>query len=398
MELLSVHAVLFIAAAAVAAAMPLPLVARKALLLIANAAFLWTFHPLAPVVFLATSLLGFVAARLGAAGASPAVFALGAAPLLVPLFLPKLGWLWSAAGGSEVANAVGSRAAMFIGASYFTLRALSFAFDARRRGQLTFGLFDYLTWNSFFPTIVSGPIERADHFDETFARLGRPSADDLVQAVVRIFIGLFKYRVLGSIARAWADPVFQFASGHGAPPTAQAWIAIYAWLLYTWCDFAGYSDMAIGVARLFGIRLAENFDNPFWKPSISDFWRGWHLSLSFWIRDYLFVPLAGRSASPWRPHAAALASMTLCGLWHQPNAGWALWGLTHGVGLSVHQAWTTRLRKNFALKKKLAKSLGWRLLGIFLTFNFVAFSWTLVIDPLHPTTAVRWWKVLLGLA
>ena len=396
----SLTSLVFIAAAALLCALPLPALVRRAILLAANGWFLWTFDPLAPAVFLVSSLVGFGAAKVAARGASGWTFAACAAPLLVPLFLPKLSWLFDFEGGDAIGNAVGTRLAVFIGASYYTLRALSFAIDARRTGALGFGLFDFLVYNSFFPTIVSGPIERHDHFSKTFERLGKPSLEDLREAAIRVFFGLFKNRVLGTIAIAWAAPVMGFAddSAERLPlDTGGAWIALYAWLLYTYFDFAGYSDLAIGVARLFGIKLAENFDNPFLRPSIAEFWRGWHLSLSFWIRDYLFLPLAGRSASPVRPHLAALASMTLCGVWHSPNLGWAMWGLMHGAGLSVHQAWTLRLRKNFALKKKLAQSLAWRVFGIVATFHFVAFSWTLVIDPLDLSATVRYWKLLLGL-
>jgi alginate O-acetyltransferase complex protein AlgI len=396
LDLFSRHSLIFIAAAVVLCAMPLPSLLKRLVLLVANVAFLASFDPLAPALFAATSVVGFGAAKVAARGGGSVAFAACLAPMLVPLFLPKLGWLFDLSGGDVVGNAVGARAALFIGASYYTLRAMAFAIDAKRSGALHFGFFDFLVYNSFFPTIVSGPIERPDHFAKTFARLGRPSAEDLREAAIRIFVGLLKNRVLGGIAAAWAAPVMGFDGVGDDLATGRAWIALYAWLLYTWFDFAGYSDLAIGVARLFGIKLAENFDNPFLRPSIAEFWRGWHLSLSFWIRDYLFVPMCGRSPSPLRPHLAALASMTLCGVWHGPNPGWALWGLAHGAGLSLHQAWTTRLRKNFKLKKRLAQSPAWRVFGIVATFHFVAFSWTLVIDPYDLSIAAGFWKVLLG--
>lgn len=396
MELFSRISLIFIVAAAIACALPLPTPLRRLVLLLANCFFLFTFDPMAPALFAGASVVGFIAARLAAKGASSAVFGLCLAPLAIPLFLPKLGWLFDMSSGATVGNAVGARAAVFIGASYYTLRAISFAIDARRTGKLHFGFFDFLVYNSFFPTIVSGPIERPDHFAKTFERLGRPDAEDFKEAAIRIFFGLTKKVLLGSIAAAWAAPVMGFANDPSSVTTGSAWIGLYAWLLYTYFDFAGYSDLALGVARLFGIRLAENFDNPFLKPSIAEFWRGWHLSLSFFIRDYLFLPMCGRSPSAIRPHLAALASMTLCGIWHNPNLGWTLWGLAHGMGLSVHQAWTLRLRKNFALKKKLQASLPFRVVAIFLTFNFVAFTWTLVIDPYHLGPTVEFWKVLFG--
>ncbi len=398
MDLFSHTTLIFLVAAAIACALPLGKDFRRLALLAFNAYFLYTFDPLAPVLFLATSLIGFFAAKTAARGTTNATFALCCAPLLVPLFLPKLGWLVDLShlfSGGTVGNAVGARLAIFIGASYYTLRALSFALDAKRTGALHFRLFDFLVYNSFFPTIISGPIERPDHFAKTFDRLGAPNGEDFKEAAIRITLGLLKKVVLGSIAASWAAPVMGFTKDPSLT-TFEAWRSLYAWLLYTYLDFAGYSDLALGVARLFGIRLAENFDNPFLKPSIAEFWKGWHLSLSFWIRDYLFVPLCGRSTSVLRPHLAALASMTLCGLWHNPNLGWMLWGLAHGAGLSVHQAWTMKLRKNFKLKKKLQASTAFRAVSIFATFNFVAFTWTLVIDPYHLQTAAEFWKILLG--
>ena len=412
MDLISLQAVLFVGAAVLAVALPVPMGARRVLLLGANAAFLYLFHPLAPLVFLAVSLLGFGVARMAAAGAATPLLVLAGAPLLLPLFLPKLA-LFSGASGSiagaaaageaaGVGNVVGARMAYFIGASYFTLRALHCVIDARRQRRLHFGLFDFLVYNSFFPTIVSGPIERADHFAQTYGRLGRPSLDDLGAGVVRLFQGLIKKVVLGSIALQWAAPITGFAhtmGGAAAPGAGEAWLALYAIALYAYFDFAGYTDLALGVGRLMGIRLAENFDNPYLRPSIAEFWRGWHLTLSFWIRDYLFLPMCGRSASAVRPHLAALGSMTLCGLWHAPNVGWGLWGLAHGAGLSVHQAWTVWLRKRFKLKRRLAGSRAVRVVAVLLTFHFVALTWTLVsIDPNRLSPTLAYLRVLFGMA
>ena len=395
MELISLRAALFLAAAAVGVALPLPRTARKALLVAFNLGFLALFHPLAPALFLGVTALGILGCRLAARGAGNALLGLLALPLLVPLFLPKLPGF--SGEGSDIGNVVGARLAVFIGASYFTLRALHAILDAKRNRRETLSPFDFLVWNSFFPTLVAGPIERADHFALSLDRLGRPSADDLHAGVARLFIGLVKKVVLGSLALQWAAPISNF--GHAPVPGAgQAWVALYAIALYAYLDFAGYSDMAIGAGRLMGLRLAENFDNPYLRPSIADFWKGWHISLSFWIRDYLFTPMCGRSKSRVRPHLAALASMTLCGLWHAPSLGWACWGLAHGAGLSVHQAWATWLRRHFKLKKRLSQSLAVRVAAVVLTFHFVALTWTLVsIDPARLGPSLDYLAVLFGL-
>jgi alginate O-acetyltransferase complex protein AlgI len=325
---------------------------------------------------------------------------MASAPLLVPLFLPKLGWFAGGGEGTQVGNVLGgSRLVLFVGASYYTLRALHFVIEARRRRELLLGFWDYVAWNSFFPMLVAGPIERADHFRQSFENQARATWDDVAAGLTRIFQGLLKKVVLGGIALRWAAPITGFgAEGAPEPGQGQAWLALYAICLYAYFDFAGYSDLAIGAARLMGIRLAENFDNPYLKPSISEFWRGWHLSLSYWIRDYLFLPMCGRSRSVVRPHVAALSSMALCGLWHAPSWGWLLWGLLHGLGLSVHQAWTLWMRKRFALKKRLAQSHAYRVLCVLLTFHFVTFAWTFVaIDALRVAPTLRYLRLLIGL-
>jgi alginate O-acetyltransferase complex protein AlgI len=322
-DLISLTACAFVAAALAATALPPSPIWRRAALLVFNLAFLASFHPLAPLVFAAAALLGFAAARRAASGAALPLVVLLCAPLVLLLFVPKLVDFGTV---GAAGNVLGSRALLFIGASYFTMRALHFVIDARRKRVLPLGLFDYLVWNSFFPTIVAGPIERAQHFAATYARLGRASGADWAEGARRIFFGLLKRVVLGHLAFAWARPMATFDAGT-ALTWSEAWLALYAMVLYAYFDFAGYSDLAIGSARLFGIRLAENFDNPYLRASISGFWQGWHISLSTWIRDYLFLPMCGRSQSAVRPHLAALGSMALCGLWHAPQWGWIVCGL-----------------------------------------------------------------------
>lgn len=397
MDLISLESALLVLAAAGLVALARTSGQRHGLLLLLNGVVLAALHPLAPVVFLATSLVAWQAARLAARGAPAIAVWSAAAPLLVPLFLPKVGWLGGGA-GTQVANVLGARLLLFVGASYYTLRALHFVIEARRRRECLLGFRDYLAWNSFFPILVAGPIERADHFKKSFEPLARAGWDDVAAGATRIFQGLLKKVVLGGIALRWAAPITSFgAEGAAEPGRGQAWLALYAICLYAYLDFAGYSDLAIGAARLLGIRLAENFDRPYLKPSIAEFWQGWHLSLSYWIRDYLFLPLCGRSRSVLRPHVAALVSMALCGVWHAPSLGWLLWGLLHGAALSVHQAWTLWMRKRFALKKRLAQSRAYRVLCIVVTFHFVTFAWAFVaIDAQRLAPTLRYLLLLVG--
>lgn len=397
MELISLQALLFVAAAALLVALPQPTTSRRALLLVANTAFLYLFDPLAPLLFLSVSVAGFFVARLAARGVGGVTLFLLCLPLLVPLVLPKLP-MFGTGKAATMGDVGGARLVFFIGASYFTLRTLHFIIDARRHGVQHMGLFDFLVYNSFFPTIVAGPVERADHWNKTYEKLGKPDAEDIRVGFTRIFTGLLKKVVLGGLALQWASPLTGFDMASADLSVSTAWSAVYAITIYAWLDFAGYSDLAIGVGRLMGIKLAENFENPLMRTSVAEFWRGWHMSLSFWIRDYLFAPLAGRSRSAVRSHLAVMGSMTLCGLWHGPTAVWALWGFAHGVGLSVHRAWTSQLRKNFRLKKRLERSPVARVVAILLTFHFVSLTFMLVaIDTTRLGPSLGYLAVLFGM-
>lgn len=378
MDVLSLEALGFLAAAAAALALPTPRAARLAILGIANLAFLALAHPAAPAVFLATTLAAFALARAAARGLAAPLFAAACVPFAGLLLLPKTGLLGEAPGAAALggfAAAFAKAPAFFVGGSYFTLRALQMVFDARREGAAPASLLETIAWNGFFPTLTAGPIERSQHFAESLGRLGRPSPEDLLDGSWRIFLGLLKKVVLSQLFYAWAAPLLAFETG-ASVARGEAWAALYAFGLYFYFDFSGYSDLALGAGRFCGIRLAENFDNPFLRPNISEFWRTWHVSLSTWIRDYVFLPLCGRSTSPWRPRAASVASMVLCGLWHGPTLGWAIWGAFHGSALAAHQSWVSFLRRRLRWKQRLAKSrVAWAA-STFVTFNFLAFAWT----------------------
>lgn len=386
MDVISLRAAGFLALAVVLLAIPAPRTARLVLLTIANLAFLALLHPGAPAVFAAVTLAAYVGAKIAASANatkengtfSPRNITVTIFSLLIGslLFLPKTGIFGGASGAaSGFAANFAKSPAYFAGASYFTLRALQFMFDARREGIVHFNILELFAWNGFFPTILAGPIERSQHFEQSLQNLGRPSFADIQDGVWRIYLGLLKKLVLSQIFFTWAQPLVDFER-HIVPTTGEAWLSLYSFGLYFYFDFSGYSDLALGAGRFCGIRLAENFDNPYLRPNISEFWRTWHISLSSWIRDYVFLPLCGKGGSPRRAHVASVVSMVLCGLWHGPTAGWALWGVLHGAALSIHQSWTAWLRKHFKWKQKLAKSKTAKIVAIVFTFHFLAVAWT----------------------
>ncbi len=187
----------------------------------------------------------------------------------------------------------------------------------------------------FFPHLVAGPIVRARAFLPLVARRKHWSWLRADTGVLLILLGLLKKLAIADRMALYVDPVF---AGPEAYATATLWLAAVAYAIQIYCDFSGYSDMALGLAHLLGYHLAPNFDMPFLSANIAELWRRWHISLSSWIRDYLFIPLGGSRGSRWRTYRNLLLTFALCGLWH--GAGWnfVLWGLLNGVLLVVHAA------------------------------------------------------------
>ncbi|MFN0207148.1 MAG: MBOAT family O-acyltransferase [Planctomycetota bacterium] len=399
MDVLSLRAAGFLAGAMFLLFIPSPRAAKMFLLAVINLAFLYLLHPAAPGVFLAVTIVAFLTANLAARGGSSWIFSLIAAAIASLLFLPKTG-IFGTSGGDSTAGFAASFSKMpafFAGSSYFILRALQFVFDARRERKVSLNFIEMIAWNGFFPTILAGPIERSQHFAESLDTLGKPNANDILDGIWRIYLGLLKKVVLSQIAFNFAQPLLQFETGT-EPSQWQAWTSLYAFGLYFYFDFSGYSDLALGAGRFCGIRLAENFNNPYLKTNISEFWRAWHISLTSWIRDYIFIPLCGRGTPAIRLHAASWTSMVVCGLWHGLTPGWIIWGLFHGFALSIHQLWTNFLRKRFRLKQKLAKSKLARAASIFIMFQFLAVAWVWTAYATTGVgTSIEYFKLLIGL-
>ncbi len=215
-----------------------------------------------------------------------------------------------------------------IGLSFFTFKCISYILDTLRdRKNGTKRFFDLLLYISFFPQIMAGPITRFPDFraqlDQRTSSL-RQSAEGLRRFVA----GLSKKLIFAGAAAAVTDRAF---AGSAAPDARLAWLGAAAYMLQIYFDFSGYSDMAIGLGRMFGFMTPENFAYPYIAPTITEFWRRWHISLSGWFRDYLYIPLGGSRRGRRRAAVNKLIVFVLCGLWH--GAGWTylLWGAWHGV-------------------------------------------------------------------
>ncbi|MGI8661880.1 MAG: MBOAT family O-acyltransferase [Acidimicrobiales bacterium] len=226
-----------------------------------------------------------------------------------------------------------------VGISFFTFQALSYVIDVRRRIITPVSFIDFAVYLSFFPHLVAGPIVRAREFLPQLRRRRDPRRVDASLAFWLIAAGLVKKVVIASYLAEQADALFSVPQRHGG---FEALLGIYAYALQIYADFSGYTDMAIGMALLLGFRFPANFDAPYSATSLQDFWRRWHMTLSRWLRDYLYVPLGGSKGGRRRTYRNLMLTMLLGGLWH--GAGWTFvaWGALHGGGLVVERWWSHR--------------------------------------------------------
>ncbi len=265
--------------------------------------------------------------------------------------------------------------ALPVGISFFSFHAISLMVDAwRRRIPVKVRVVDALLYVAFFPQLVAGPILRAATFLPALATPRDPSNIDLPVALQRLGLGLFKKVVLAQLlASALVDPVFEAPGEHSS---LEVLLGIYGYAAQIFCDFSGYTDMAIGSAALLGYAMPENFNSPYSAKSPQDFWRRWHISLSSWLRDYLFIPLGGSKGSAARTAAALLLTMVLGGLWHGAAWTFVAWGAFHGAGLIIHRLWAAA-----PSTKLLRASTSWGVLAQLLTFHFVCAGWVLFRSP-----------------
>lgn len=228
-----------------------------------------------------------------------------------------------------------------VGISFYTFNSISYTIDIFR-GRLApaRSFLEFSTFVAMFPHLIAGPIVRYADMADQFERLApRPRADEWVTGLWMFGLGMAKKVLVADVvARELVDPLWMHA---GALDTAEAWLAALGYTLQIYFDFSGYSDMAVGLALLLGFRFPQNFDSPYRSVNIGEFWRRWHMSLSFWIRDYLYIPLGGSRGGALLVTRNLILTMLLGGLWH--GAGWtfALWGLYHGALLACH-AWLQR--------------------------------------------------------
>ena len=260
-----------------------------------------------------------------------------------------------------------------VGLSFFVFMAISYVADIYRRTLQPAPLIDVATHLSFFPHLAAGPIVRGSELLPQLARSAErdPRHIDLPRASYLIFAGLFKKVVISSyVSSAIVNPVYMSPSVHSAP---EILLAVYGYAVQIYCEFSGYTDIAIGCALLLGFQFPENFNLPYTARTLQDFWRRWNMTLSFWLRDYLYVPLGGSHGTRKTLYRNLMITMLLGGLWH--GAGWTFiaWGGLHGVGQSVgHWRRSRRVAAGLPAMRETRLARAWQR---FATFQFVCLGW-----------------------
>ena len=275
-----------------------------------------------------------------------------------------------------------------VGISFYTFQSMSYTFDVYRRELApTRSYLDFALFVTFFPQLVAGPIVRAVDFLPQLATVRRWADVAARPALVLFFVGFVKKACIADQVAPTVELLFEHPEQYGAYAT---WIGVALYAVQIYCDFSGYSDMAIASAALLGYRLTLNFDFPYLATDITTFWRRWHVSLSSWFRDYLYIPLGGNRVSAARTYANLATVFFLCGLWHGAKWTFVVWGLMHGAYLIIHRVWTARVPKASALARIGAAS-GWILTPI-----AVLFAWVVFRAPDFATAAEVWTRMLGG--
>ena len=263
------------------------------------------------------------------------------------------------------------------GISFFTFKSISYTVDVYRgKIQPVNSLLDYAFYVSFFPVLLAGPIVRATDFIPQIHKPLQISKRMFAFGVYLIIIGVFKKMVISDyisvnfVSRVFDNPTL-FSGG-------EILMALYGYSIQLYCDFSGYSDMAIGISALLGFEIPANFNAPYKADSLSDFWRRWHISLSTWIRDYIYISLGGNRKGKIRMYINQMIAMTLCGLWHGASLNFVLWGTLHGLGVCIHKFFSQTVLHH---DRHYHPSGFRRLVAVLLTFHLVTFLWIFFRTP-----------------
>jgi alginate O-acetyltransferase complex protein AlgI len=256
-----------------------------------------------------------------------------------------------------------------IGISFYTFQSMAYVIDVyRKQIAPSRNWIEFIAYISFFPQLVAGPIERAVHLLPQFQTARVVTPEHIKTGVTLTIFGLFKKIVIADNLA----PFVELAYDHPNPGAALIIAGTVAFALQIYCDFSGYSDIARGTANLLGFELMKNFNLPYFATSLTEFWQRWHISLSTWFRDYVYIPLGGNRRGLWRTCFNLLIVMLLAGLWHGAKSTFVIWGAWHAIGLIVHRLWLSWKPRKF----QIPAAIDWML-----TFAWVLFGWMLFRAP-----------------
>ncbi len=259
--------------------------------------------------------------------------------------------------------------------SFFIFEFIHYLFDIYRGKPPIQSFVLFALFAAFFPTQIAGPIKRYSDFAAQMLEDRKLKLSYFDEGIPLIVIGFAKKILLADNLATFVDMGYKVPSSFGAP---EMWLFAYAFAFQIYFDFSGYTDIARGSARLFGYNIPINFNLPYIANNMSNFWHRWHISLSSWLRDYLFIPLGGSRGGRWLTHRNLFLTMALGGLWHGASWNFVVWGVFHGLALIVHREfsfWRESVSEKSAQFEKLFSSKGWNLFSIFLTFHAVCIGW-----------------------
>lgn len=298
---------------------------------------------------------------------------------------------------------------MPLGISFYTFKTISYVVDVYKgKIEPTESWLDYLFYLSFFPALAMGPIVRAEKFLPQLRDNKEPTKQMIYSGFWLVLLGVIKKAVFADYLAQYSDIAFGSADGYSGFELA---MAMMGYTMQIYCDFSGYSDMAIGLGRIMGFDLGINFNFPYRSLNPTEFWKRWHITLSMWLMDYVYIPLGGNRKGKLRQYFNLMATMLIGGLWHGAAWNYIVWGGVHGVGLIVHKITKKPLDNYLPSDNKAVKFVSWLLAFIFIVITMTIFgagdvgtSWTVVrksfteFDPAYFTFFVRaryTWCILL---
>ena len=255
-----------------------------------------------------------------------------------------------------------------IGISFFTFQQIAYLSDISKGQKMKYSFVDYILFVTFFPQLIAGPIVHHKEMMPQFSKTDEDAEFNLSLGLTLFLIGLAKKVIVADNLAPHASPVFSHAANDVSFNIFEAWIGTFAYTFQLYFDFSGYSDMALGIAAMFGIFLPVNFLSPYKATNLVEFWRRWHITLSRFLRDYLYIPLGGNRKGKGRELSNLLITMVIGGLWHGANWTFVAWGFLHGLGLSVNHM-VSKLTGKFKFNLKALSAV--------ITFLFVSLTWVL---------------------